>query len=661
MVKYVKIVVLLLFIISSDIFANNNEIYSPFIIKKNELTSLQGKWKIKFLDSKEYSSPSYNDDHWQLVDVPGNLLDLKPGYKGIAWYRTQLKFDETLSTHPYKISLGKIVDADEVYFNGKLIGSIGSIDNLKIHSFDRCRYYVIPCNLINFKEMNTLAVKTRGYLDGSSGMIWGDQYLGREEEVDKKIIFHYLFESIFISFYLFIGFFFIIFSRYKMFLSTQQRIFAIFTLLIAGYLFCIGQFKYLLTDHFYYFHLAQYLILLAIEITGIFLIRFLYRQKLTIIDKITGSIFLLTMLPFLIVDEINYWTLPRLVIQIGVLYFVVIIIINIFSSLKSKKNKNFLINSGFVIFLISAIMEVLRAYTITPDFDYFKFGFPALILLITFFIAEQISIINQIETRAIERLDGMVSERTYELTNRNNQIESELEIARMIQKKLLPDQSKLFIGINFFALSIAMDKIGGDFYDYYKNNENARFIIADVSGHGVASAFLALIAKYVFSETAGKDIDEIKLLDLLNKVVLKFTVSSYFITAVVLTIDVNKMKCSFSNAGHHPILLYRRKTAIFHELYVKGKALGWFEKFSPNKGEFDLEINDRIIMYTDGFIESFNKEMELFGMDRFKKGIEESINLSPEDSINKLKEMVFLYTASNSLEDDISIIIIDIL
>ena len=78
-----------------------------------------------------------------------------------------------------------------------------------------------------------------------------------------------------------------------------------------------------------------------------------------------------------------------------------------------------------------------------------------------------------------------------------------------------------------------------------------------------------------------------------------------------------------------------------------------------NEGEYDdvkieLKQDDILFIYTDGLIESRNKEGEQFGVPRIKEAILNSVTLNPEE------ELIHKFTdfTENQYEDDVSMIAI---
>lgn len=85
-----------------------------------------GQWQFHTGDDPAWASPAYNDSGWEQLrgDEPWGA-QTHPGYTGFAWYRKQI--DVTGSAAKLAILIPPVDDAYEIYWNGKKIGSYGSL------------------------------------------------------------------------------------------------------------------------------------------------------------------------------------------------------------------------------------------------------------------------------------------------------------------------------------------------------------------------------------------------------------------------------------------------------------------------------------------------------------------------------------------------------
>lgn len=146
--------------------------------------------KFKFGDNIEWANPSFNDSHWTNQKL-GKSFTRDSSY---AWYRIKIVIPSAMKTGTekgIKLHLGKIDDADQTFFNGKLIGKMGSFPPEYTTQWDKERVYIIPENEVQWDKENVIAVRIYN-LVGGMGM-WEGPYnfepLGWVDEVSVIQIF----------------------------------------------------------------------------------------------------------------------------------------------------------------------------------------------------------------------------------------------------------------------------------------------------------------------------------------------------------------------------------------------------------------------------------------------------------------------------------------
>jgi hypothetical protein len=164
----------------------------PGIYKKENTLSLDidldGLWKFKTGDNLSWKDPKLDDQKWGNVFVPGfwetqGYCD----YNGFAWYRKSFYANDEMAKKRLVLVMGRIDDIDEVYLNGKLIGSTGNMNDEPISfndhgEYEKFRGYYIPDGLIEPNKENIIAVRVYdgynvgGIYDGPVGVITQDRY-----------------------------------------------------------------------------------------------------------------------------------------------------------------------------------------------------------------------------------------------------------------------------------------------------------------------------------------------------------------------------------------------------------------------------------------------------------------------------------------------------
>ena len=134
------------------------------------------------------------------------------------------------------------------------------------------------------------------------------------------------------------------------------------------------------------------------------------------------------------------------------------------------------------------------------------------------------------------------------IARRNSEIEQELDVARLILNKLLPQEIPLVEGYTPSVTYIPMDKVGGDFYDYLHRDGAIQLFIADVSGHGLHAAFLALITKMALDSVTERS-SPATVIDAVNGIVCRSTVRNNYVTAFCGTLDTETRILSTATPG----------------------------------------------------------------------------------------------------------------
>ena len=146
-------------------------------MRNDYVKSLKGQWKFTIGDNAKWADPAFDDSKWEHIYAPSNWEDQGyRGYNGFAWYRKSVRIAQKYANNNLFLNLGRIDDADEVYFNGKLIGSTGTFPPNYLSAHNTTRKYFIPSYLIKYNEDNLIAVrvydnrKSGGITSGDLGL-----------------------------------------------------------------------------------------------------------------------------------------------------------------------------------------------------------------------------------------------------------------------------------------------------------------------------------------------------------------------------------------------------------------------------------------------------------------------------------------------------------
>jgi serine phosphatase RsbU (regulator of sigma subunit)/HD-like signal output (HDOD) protein len=181
------------------------------------------------------------------------------------------------------------------------------------------------------------------------------------------------------------------------------------------------------------------------------------------------------------------------------------------------------------------------------------------------------------------------------------ELKQELDLAREVQRSLLPAETQQGAGAH--GVNLSAKAVSGDFYDFYRLHDGrTAFCIADVSGKGMNAALLMAKASSLF-HCLGKSIhNPAKLLGMINRELVETAIHGMFITLVAGVIDPQTSQVTLCNAGHLPVLRLRGKQVI--ERYpADSPPLGILADSAFENRSLELG-NDTLYLYTDGLLEA---------------------------------------------------------
>jgi serine phosphatase RsbU (regulator of sigma subunit) len=241
--------------------------------------------------------------------------------------------------------------------------------------------------------------------------------------------------------------------------------------------------------------------------------------------------------------------------------------------------------------------------------------------------------------------------------------EEELALAAELQAALLPKRCPMHCDHQATAARNRMcGSVGGDFYDFIRiNDDQIALVIGDMVGHGVrASLLMANIMGWLRSEPEnlskpGEVIIALNkmLIELGNRIGSPMPCSIFY-----LVIDQPTGLGLFINAGHpRPFLCERNKLKTLH-LGARNMLLG-VEEFEPEEGCNTFTPGQRLVMYTDGLLDSVNRRGDHFGLERLEALVNRSHDLNPEQLAEKVFQEVDQFREGAAQTDDETIVVFD--
>ncbi len=269
----------------------------------------------------------------------------------------------------------------------------------------------------------------------------------------------------------------------------------------------------------------------------------------------------------------------------------------------------------------------------------------------------------------IARLGGLVGNRTQELESayaqlikKDETVQRELRMANFVQQKMipksdeLPDRPELVVAAYYGA----RDKVGGDLYDVIRIGKNAyALLVADVSGHGVPSALITAAVKSAFRARARFGVSPAAVLKDVNAELVKLIRdTNHYVTAYFAVINLETGKFEYACAGHHPAYL-RTPAGGTRRLECPGSFLGVFDDASFETRALTLDPKTRVLIFTDGIVETRNPLSEEFGPARLEDFLKRREDPHPAGTIAALLRDLEAFAGGAPRHDDQTMILVE--
>ena len=276
------------------------------------------------------------------------------------------------------------------------------------------------------------------------------------------------------------------------------------------------------------------------------------------------------------------------------------------------------------------------------------------------FNKEMINIINTFTSQASISIENF---RLLGEALENERYKKELNIAKKVQRALLPTQLDHDDAFQIHAFTQAAAEVGGDYYDTFKLDEHKfAVVIGDVSGKGTSAAFHMSQMKGIFQSLVQLDLSATEFLIKANKALSACLEKTSFITLTYFVIDTQKKSLEFSRAGHCPTLYYSSKNCKAEFLENKGLGLGILRndnfKNYVFKNEMSFQKDDVLVLYTDGISEAANYDGEEFGYDRMERILNDNAKFDAISIQKMMIQKLYEFCENKDLDDDYTMVVI---
>jgi serine phosphatase RsbU (regulator of sigma subunit) len=243
-------------------------------------------------------------------------------------------------------------------------------------------------------------------------------------------------------------------------------------------------------------------------------------------------------------------------------------------------------------------------------------------------------------------------------------LKRDLEIAKDIQRMLLPARPPTIPGFDIAFATKAANTVAGDYYDAFPrpNTSDSRLllIVADVAGKGIPAGLLMAAIQTGFHTLAADDVPLTELAARLNRSMCERSGGGrHLITAFIAELDTSARSLTWVNAGHNPPILRRRGGAIEY-LKEGGIPLGAIAGARYESGSSELHAGEVLYIYTDGVVEAMDETGAEYGDERLAKLVAGLGTSGAAASLSRIFESVEHFAGATPQYDDITCLVMGV-
>jgi phosphoserine phosphatase RsbU/P len=267
-------------------------------------------------------------------------------------------------------------------------------------------------------------------------------------------------------------------------------------------------------------------------------------------------------------------------------------------------------------------------------------------------------------TLDLQQANARITELNQQLQTDNLRMGAELDVTRRLQQIILPKAAELenLCDLEIACFMEAAQEVGGDYYDIIPGDRHLTVGIGDVTGHGLESGVLMIMAQTaVRSLIAIDELDPAKFLIALNQVLYDNAQrlgSGKNMTLALLRYQDNHIQIS---GQHESVLVFRADGAVEEiDTIDLGMPLGLVDDIQDFVGHTQIPLNpgDGVVLYTDGISEAEGENRALYGLERLVAVVQQHWSQSAQEIQQRVIEDVRSHIGNHRVYDDITLVIL---
>ena len=266
--------------------------------------------------------------------------------------------------------------------------------------------------------------------------------------------------------------------------------------------------------------------------------------------------------------------------------------------------------------------------------------------------------IDKMETDMVKYIKNLT-----EATTERERINTELTLAREIQKNSVPNIFPAFAGRDDFDIYASMSparEVGGDFYNFILvDPDHLAMVIGDVSGKGIPAALFMMVTNILTTERTRMGGSPADTLTFVNRTLNENNRLDMFVSVWLGILELSTGRLVASNAGHeYPAV--RMGDGNFEILKDKhGLVVGGMEDTVYSEYELTLTPGSKLFVYTDGVPEATGPDNAMFGENRLLSALNRDAGATPEIILRNVREDVDTFVKGAEQFDDLTMLCIE--
>jgi serine phosphatase RsbU (regulator of sigma subunit) len=292
--------------------------------------------------------------------------------------------------------------------------------------------------------------------------------------------------------------------------------------------------------------------------------------------------------------------------------------------------------------------------------------FPTLVYSLLRLVSQRLSESENVTILELREKNRQLTQAYQELQQAQAQLvdqerlEREMELARQIQRGILPAGLPQQTGFDFGALMLPARAVGGDFYDLIElGGQRLGIVLGDVSDKGVPAALIMSMTHTLVRVEAGINPSPRRVVTNVNQHLLRFCRARMFVTLLYGILDCTTGSFHYVRAGHPPPVLCTGQAAPPHPLDIApGQLLGILDEPIFDEQQVLLTPGASLVIYSDGITEATNAQDQQLGEPGLVEHLAALAGASAQDTCTRLVEAVMSHTGPGLQQDDITLICI---